>query len=135
MAPRGVIVPQYGMTNAAFMGKLRSAMRKEWRNSKMYKDALAAAKKPYTGLGKRKKVIECAECKTQYFLDARLIVPSAKKGKDKDVKAYQVDHMEDAGSLTDLTKLSDFAIRLFCIAERLQVLCYHCHHKKTHKKE
>lgn len=132
MGKRGVINPKYNMTEAAFFGKIRSALRKEWRNSQMYKDALKSAKKPYIGGGRRKVSIECADCKTHYALNDKIIVPSAKKGVTKTVKAYNIDHKIDAGSLKSFDDLSGFAERLFCASEFLQILCYHCHHDKTH---
>ena len=135
MAKRGVINLKYGITDAAFFGKIRSALRKEWRNSQMYKDALKAAKRPYTGGGRRKISIECAKCKTHYANNDKIIVPSAKKGITKTVKAYNVDHKIDAGSLKTFNDLSGFAERLFCESEDLQILCYHCHIKKTYPRE
>ena len=134
MKKRGIVNPIYGMTDAAFFGKIRSMLRKEWRHSQPYRDALKNAKRDYTGPGKRKFVMQCAQCRDEYFLQQRIEVESVKKGKMKDVSAYQIDHKIDAGSLKTFTDLSGFAERLFCPPEDLQVLCYHCHHKKTHKK-
>ena len=135
MGKRGVIHPVYGITEAAFFGKIRSMLRKEWRHSLPYKKALKKAKKPYVGPGKRKFVIECEQCEDTYFLQQRIEVESAKKGIMKEVLAYQIDHKEDAGSLKSFADLSGFAERLFCRPEELQVLCYYCHYKKTHKKK
>ena len=134
MSKRGEINPIYGMTDAAFFGKIRSMLRKEWRHSQPYRDALKKAKKPYIGPGKRKFVIQCEQCNDKYFLQQRTEVESAKKGKMKEVLAYQIDHKIDAGSLKSFIDISGFTERLFCPPEDLQVLCYHCHHKKTHKK-
>ena len=110
-------------------------LRKEWRHSQPYRDALKRAKKPYSGPGRRKFVIECEQCETRYFMQERIKVDSAKKGIIKEVLAYQIDHKEDAGSLKSFADISGFAERLFCPPEKLQLLCYHCHYKKTHKKE
>lgn len=132
MSKRGVINHKYNMTDSAFFGKIRSALRKEWRNSQMYKDALKAAKRPYTGGGRRKISIECAECKTHYANNDKIIVPAAKKGITKTVKAYNIDHKIDAGSLKTFADLGGFAERLFCSPDELQILCYHCHKIKTH---
>jgi len=133
MGKRGVINPVYGMTDAAFFGKIRSMLRKEWRNSKPYKDATKQARRPYAGGGRRKFVIECSQCSDTYFLNERIQVDSAKKGVTKEVLAYQIDHKIDAGTLKTFDDISGFAERLFCPPEGLQVLCYHCHYKKTHK--
>ena len=134
MAKRGVLNPKYGITNAAFFGKIRSALRKEWRNSQMYKDALKAAKRPYTGGGRRKISIECAECGTHYANNDKIIVPAAKKGITKTVKAYVVHHKIEAGQLNNFSDLSSFAERLFCDSRDLAILCYFCHCAE-HKKE
>ncbi len=131
MGKRGIVNPVYGMTDAAFFGKIRSVLRKEWRHSQPYRDALKRAKKPYVGPGKRKFVIECEQCDTLYFLQERIEVDSAKKGIMKEVLAYQIDHKVDAGSLKTFEDLSGFAERLFCSPNELQVLCYHCHKDKT----
>jgi hypothetical protein len=135
MGKRGVVHPVYGMTEAAFFGRFRSALRKEWKYSQPHKEAIKRAKKPYIGPGKRKFVIACEQCNDKYFLQEKIDVESAKKGKMKSVLAYQVDHKIDAGSLKSFDDLSGFAERLFCHPDELQVLCYHCHHKKTHKKK
>ena len=132
MGKRGEINPKYNMTDAAFFVRIRSALRKEWRNSQMYRDALKAAKRPYMGKGRRKISIECAECKTHYANNDKMIVPSAKKGITKTVKAYNIDHKIEAGSLKNFDDLSGFAERLFCGPEDLQILCYHCHREKTY---
>ena len=135
MGKRGVVNPVYGMTDAAFFGKIRSMLRKEWRHSQPYRDALKKAKKPYVGPGKRKFVIECEQCNDTYFLQERIEVESAKKGKMKEVLAYQIDHKIDAGSLKTFADLSSFAERLFCSHDELRVLCYHCHKDKTYKEK
>lgn len=134
MGKRGVIHPVYGITEAAFFGKIRSMLRKMWRHSQPYKDALKRAKKPYAGPGQRKFVIECEQCGDKYFLQERIEVESVKKGKMKEVLAYVVHHIEEAGQLKSFKDLATFAERLFCPASGLQILCYNCH-QKTHKKE
>ena len=132
MSKRGVINPIYGMTNAAFFSKIRSALRNQWRYSQPYKDAINKAKKPYMGIGRRKFSIECEQCNNRYAIGERIDIGKTKKGKLKTALAYQVDHKEDAGSLKAFADLSGFAERLFCCADGLQVWCYHCHKEKTH---
>ena len=134
MAKRGVINPVYGITEAAFFGKLRSMLRKEWRHSLPYRNALKAAKVPYTLPGRRKFSIVCQKCETHYKMGERIVVGETKAGKEKDALAYQIDHKIDAGSLKSFDDLSGFAERLFCPPEDLQVLCWHCH-KKEHAKK
>ena len=135
MSKRGVINPVYGMTDAAFFDKIRSMLRKQWRHSQPYRDAIKRAKKPYVGAGRRKFSIACEQCGKEYAMKERIEVESAKKGIMKDVLAYQIDHKIDAGSLKSFADLSGFAARLFCTPDELQILCYHCHSKKTYKKK
>lgn len=132
MGKRGIINPKYGLTEAAFFGKIRSMLRKEWRHSQPYRDALKRAKVPYLGGGRRKFSIKCEQCNIEYAIGERIIVGQTKLGKDKDALAYQIDHQVDAGSLKCFDDLSSFAERLFCAANELRVLCWHCHKEKTH---
>lgn len=132
MGKRGVINPIYGMTDAAFFGKIRSMLRKEWRHSQMYRDALNRAKVPYLGGGRRKYSIKCERCSVEYAIGQRVITGQTKQGKDKDSLAYQIDHKLDAGSLKTFDDLSGFTERLFCSPDDLQVLCVFCHKEKTH---
>lgn len=132
MSKRGIINPVYGMTDAAFFGKIRSMLRKEWRNSQPYRDALKNAKRDYIGPGKRKYVIQCEQCQDEYFLQQRVEVESAKKGKMKEVLAYVVHHKAECGQLNSFSDLSIFAERLFCDSSELAILCYFCH-KDEHK--
>lgn len=132
MSKRGIINPKYGMTDAAFFGKLRSMLRKQWSYSQPYKDALKRAKIPYMGEGRRKFSIKCEQCSTEYALQERIVIGETKSGNVKDALAYQIDHKIDAGSLKTFKDLSGFAERLFCSADELQVLCRGCHTEKTH---
>lgn len=127
---RGVVNPIYGMTDAAFFGKFRSMLRLAWRHSQPYKDALKRAKVPYVGVGRRKFSIKCEDCGDEYALQERIITGQTRAGKDKDALAYQIDHIIDAGSLKSFADLSGFAVRLFCSADELQVLCWYCHRRK-----
>lgn len=135
MGKRGEIHPVYGMTEAAFFGKFRAAIRKEWRNSKMYKDVVLKARIPCTDGSRKKWVVPCAECGTLHYLDQRIKVPTADGKKMKDVPAYQRDHLTDAGSCRSFKEVGEFAEKMNCPPEELQILCYFCHDKKTHKKE
>lgn len=135
MAKRGTKHPVYGITEAAFFGKFRAAIRKEWRNSKMYKDVVLAARIPCTDGSRKKWVVPCAECGEVHYLDQRIKVPTADGKKMKDVPAYQRDHLIDAGSCRTFREVGEFAEKMNCPPEELQILCYFCHDKKTHKKE
>lgn len=128
---RGVINPLFGMTDAAFFGKIRADLRKRWMYSEAYKQAIQKAKKSYKD-GKRQYKIMCANCGSLWNIGERIDI-QAKKGTFKSVLAYQVDHLQECGSLNNFDDLSGFARRLF-MGEQ-EVICYHCHAKKEHGKE
>ena len=133
MGKRGIINPTFGKTDAAFWGGFRSLLRKHWRHSQQYRDALARAKHSHPdATGRRKFCIRCEACETPYNLGERVIIGQTKGGKDKDALAYQIDHIEDAGSLKSFEDFSGFVERLFCPPEGLKILCYFCHKEKTH---
>ena len=125
MGKRGVINPVYGMTTSAFFGKIRSSLRKLWSHSQQKKDAIARAKIPYKGGGRRKYSIKCECCGTEYGLNDK--VPNKK------LKAYTVHHIEECGQLKSFADIQGFMERLFCPSDELMVLCYICH-KKEHDK-
>lgn len=130
MGKRGVINPIYGMTDAAFWGKIRSALRKIWTSSQAHKDAINRAKVPAIGEGKRKYNIKCPECGNLYNLGEKRTLETKTEGKYKLTSIYQVDHKDEGGSLKGLEDLAPFTHRLF--HGRQEVLCYNCHSKKTH---
>lgn len=134
MGKRGIISPIFGCTEAAFFGKIRSMLRKQWSYSQPYKDAIKKAKKPYMGIGRRKFSIECECCGNKYAIGERVDIGKTKQGKIKTALAYVVHHKEEAGKLNCFDDLSGFAERLFCAPKFLQVLCYFCH-QTEHKKE
>ena len=130
MAKRGVINPLYGMTDAAFWGKFRSAHRKIWTSSQAHKDAVNRAKVPAIGEGKRKYKIKCPGCGNLYNLGEKITLPTKKEGKYKSTSIYQVDHKDEGGSLKGFEDLAPFVHRLHF--GKQEVLCYYCHQKKTH---
>ena len=129
MAKRGEINPVYGITDAAFFGKFRSAIRKEWKNSKMHKDAVLNARIPCNDGSKRKWLVPCAKCKTTYYLNERINVPRATGKGIKNVKAYAVHHKEEAGSCRSFEEIGEFARKVNCSVEELEILCYSCHQR------
>ena len=95
---------------------LRSQLRRISRRWPPVYKALANAKVPYTGDNKRKKWwYQCADCK-QLF----------------DGKNVSVDHIEPVGTLLKKSDIADFIEKLFCSADKLQVLCDNCHDLKTY---
>lgn len=103
------------MTESAFWGMLRSALRQKSRWWKPIEEAKKLARRTYKGPNKRQRwEYQCAECK-EWF-------------KDKEVN---VDHIIPAGSLKCYEDLAEFVRKLFCEVKDLQVLCTTCHNKKT----
>jgi len=107
------------MSEAAFWGFIRSALRQKSRWWKPISVCKENARRAYTGTNKRQKYeYECNKCKNWF--------------QDKNVN---VDHMVPAGSLNCAHDLPEFVERLFCEADFLQVLCKTCHDKKTLKEK
>lgn len=103
------------MTEAAFWGMIRAALRQKSRWWKPIAQAKAEAKRKYKGPNKRQQwEYQCNECKN-WFPD----------------KQVNVDHILPAGSLNCAQDLPGFVERLFCEVDGLQCLCTKCHDKKT----
>lgn len=103
------------MTNTAFWGFIRSALRQKSRWWKPIQQVKQAAKRKYKGINKRQKFeYQCNNCKN-WFAD----------------KNVQVDHIKPAGTLNCSADLPAFVETLFCEANNLQVLCTTCHNIKT----
>lgn len=95
---------------------LRSALRSASRKYPPIFQALAAAKRPYTGNNPRQKVCyECASC-----------------GIMASTKEVAVDHRIDCGKLSSWDDVQGFMERLFCGPNGLDVLCHICHDRKTY---
>jgi len=102
-------------TEAKFFSFIRSALRSASNRWPPKYQAVAAAKRPYTGENKRQKFeYQCAQC-NGYFPQ----------------KEVSVDHVEPVGTLRSFDDLPVFVSKLFCGPEGLQVLCTSCHHIKT----
>lgn len=95
---------------------LRSGLRSMSRRYPPIYEALAAAKRPYTGHNKKQKV--CYEC--------------AKCGVLESAKNVAVDHRIDCGKLASWEDVQGFMARLFCEKDGLDVLCHQCHDVKTY---
>jgi 5-methylcytosine-specific restriction endonuclease McrA len=103
------------MTESAFWGFIRSALRQKSRWWKPITQVKLKAKRSYKGPLKRQKFeYQCAEC-LNWFPD----------------KEINVDHIIPAGTLRCANDLPGFVERLFCEVDNLQVLCSACHNKKT----
>lgn len=129
MGKKGIIHPVYGCTESVFFGKFRSAIRKEWKNSQMHKTAILNARRPCTDGSRRKWIVPCIDCKTTYYLNERIDVPRATGKGLKTVKAYSVHHKEECGSCRSFEEIGEFARKVNCSTDGLEVLCYACHTK------
>lgn len=103
------------MTESAFWGGIRSALRQKSRWWKPKDAAKLLVRRKYSGKNKRQKwEFLCAHC-DKWYMD----------------KETEVDHIIPAGSLKSSIDLPGFVERLFCEVEGFQVLCKVCHLKKT----
>ena len=104
------------LTEAAYWGKIRGALRAGSLKYASRYAALAKAKhpKPKATLGRHRVEFFCAACKGSF------------EGKN-----VEVDHIERAGSLRCYEDLAGFVERLYCESSGLQVLCKPCHKLKT----
>ena len=104
------------LTEAAFWGKVRGALRKGFASWYPATQAMIAARRPYNGPNKRQKFeVQCKHCK-EWF-------------KMKDVRK---DHIVPVGSLRCLDDLCGFLERLTPEdPEAFQILCQNCHDSKS----
>lgn len=103
------------MTESQFWSMIRSALRQKSIFWKPIQECKIAAKRPYTGTNKRRKVeFACNHC-NKGFTESEIVV----------------DHIIPAGTLTCPGDLEGFIERLFCEVNGFQVLCLKCHHIKT----
>lgn len=108
------------MTEAAYWGKVRSALRKAFA---YWKPAQAAVKLAECGTqtnpktGRLKKIYRCAACGEVGFRES-----------------MQIDHVEQCGSLRCSKDLAGFLERLTCEdPTSFQLLHKHCHQQKTNE--
>ena len=103
------------MSESAFWGFIRSALRQKSRWWKPITQCKQNAKRPYKGANKRQKFeYQCNKCKN-WFPD----------------KQINVDHISPAGELNKADDLPGFVERLFVEEYGLQCLCQNCHNEKT----
>ena len=103
------------MSESAFWGFIRSALRQKSRWWKPITQCKQNAKRLYKGSNKRQKFeYQCNKCK-KWFPD----------------KQINVDHVTPAGELNKADDLPGFVERLFCEVKGLQCLCTNCHNEKT----
>ena len=109
------------LTEAAYWGKVRSALRKAFA---YWKPAQEAAKRAESGIrenpktGRMKKVYRCAICGEEDFREE-----------------MQIDHVEQVGSLRCAEDLAGFLERLTCEdSSKYQLLHKSCHQQKTNER-
>ena len=108
------------MTEAAYWGKVRSALRKSFAYWKPAQKAVKLAEcgtqtNPKTG--RQKKVYKCAACGTAGFREE-----------------MHIDHIDPCGSLRSATDVAPFLERLTCEdSSKYQLLHKDCHQAKTNE--
>ena len=103
------------MSESAFWGFIRSALRKKSMYWKPIYDCKRNAKREYVGSNKRQKFeYQCNKCKN-WFPDKETVI----------------DHITPAGELNKANDLPGFVERLFVEESGLQCLCQNCHNEKT----
>ena len=100
-------------TEARYWQFIRSALRQAYSRYPVKFQVKKDAERTVQGC-RHKYEYQCAEC-SGWFTN----------------KEIQVDHIEPAGKLSSYADIADFAKRLFCEAEGMQVLCLECHQSKT----
>lgn len=106
------------MTNTAFFGFIRSALRQKSRYWYPITQCKLRAREKYGGPNKRRKwLYRCEDCHELF-----------------DAKEVAVHHKVECGSLRSFDDLAGFIERLFCDSDKLVLLCDKCH-TKHHKKE
>ena len=103
------------MTESAFWGFIKSALRQKSRWWRPSREVKLAARRPYCGPNKRQSWEYCCAACGGWFPD----------------KEVSVDHKTPVGSLKQPEDLPGVVLRLFCEKEGLQVLCDTCHGMKT----
>ena len=104
------------MTNSAFFGMIRSALRNKSRWYYPVKVCKERNREPYIGPNKRRKwSYRCESCKKLY-----------------DAREINVHHKVECGVLNSFDDLPGFVNRLFCNSSGLILLCDSCH-KETHE--
>lgn len=102
------------MTESAFWGRIRSALRKSWRAWPPRNDVLRAATRPVANPTRKQRVeTRCNECGGWFSRDR-----------------VSVDHVVPCGHLCRETA-GEFIERMFVESSGLQVLCDQCHNEKT----
>ena len=104
------------LTESAFFGMIRSALRQASKFWKPKLLALARRERAYTGTNKRiKREYQC-ECCTKWFVRAKI----------------EVNHKIECGSLKRFEDIPEFCKRLFVEdVSLLEVLCLTCHTETT----
>ncbi len=107
----------FTLTESAFWGFIRSTLRNASRWWKPISQCKQNSRRAYKGNKPLQKwEYLCNHC-GGYFMD----------------KEVQIDHIIDAGTLTEAEDLPGFVERLFCEVSGFQTLCKPCHQIKTNE--
>jgi len=102
------------ISNAAFFGMLRAALRNKSRFFPSVANCKERVKEPYIGTIKRRKwSYRCEDCHKLF-----------------DSKSIFVHHKIECGELNSFDDLPGFVKRLFCDSKDLTAICDLCHSKK-----
>jgi len=104
------------MTEAAFFGMIRSALRRlsiRWRPRNQF---LMDIRRPKENGGRSKWEYPCKKCK-KWFIRAHI----------------EVDHIIPCGSLRSFEDIPEFVKKLLCEKDGYQAFCKECHLIKTNK--
>ena len=129
---RGVINPLLGCTDGVFRTKLRSVLRKIWRDTSR-KEFIKRVRQPNIKGGRHKYIVICETCKREMKLN-EMEKRTKKDGSlmKKEMSAYEVDHVENNPKLT-IQNLGDYINHLFF--SEMRILCWRCHKNKTYKEK
>jgi len=101
------------LTNAAFFGMIRSALRNKSRWYYPIKVCKERNRVPYIGSNKRRKwSYRCEKCHKLF-----------------DLREVNVHHKIECGELNSFSDLPGFTQRLFCDSSELILLCNNCHNE------
>ncbi len=104
------------MTESAYLGWIRSALRSKSLKWKPRTDCILAARRPYKGPNKLQKwEVNCAICNGWFKLKETIVD----------------HHPHAAGSILSVEDIGPFSERLFCEVSNLRCLCVFCHRTHT----
>ena len=130
------IDPTIGITPAALRSKIRSALRKVWRETTR-RQFMIGARVPHEGPGRGKYDVICELCGKRMGFSEKAIMTNKDGTKRKSPSlVYNVDHIDGNARFLDIdTDLGAYVTSL--IYGKLRILCVPCHseHTKNQRKK